>query len=301
MDPRALPERWPYRTAGRQLRAGPHRWWVLDLGPRDAPKDAPCLLLLHGLGASGHSFRNLIPLLQSGHRLIVPDLPGHGCSQTTASARIALAPLAEDLWALCAAMELRLAAIIGHSAGGAIALQMALTNPGLPIVGINAALGHFEGAAGVLFPVMAQALAAMPFAATGFSRLWGNGRTVDRLLEGTGSKIDATGKAQYLNLVRDPAHVRGALAMMANWRLDPLLAALPRIEAPVLLIAGETDRAVPPRISEEAAQRLPNAGLLRVPGGHLVHEEAPEAVARAILDWLRKCAGQDKGASAKII
>lgn len=291
MDPRDLPETWPYRSAGRSVRVGPHRWWVVDTGPATAP----CLLLLHGLGASGHSFRNLMPLLAAHWRLIVPDLPGQGASQTGARHRIALAPLAADLGQLCTALQIQPAAVVGHSAGGAIALQMALTTPGLPVIGINAALGHFEGAAGVLFPVMAQALSAMPFAATGFSRLWGNARTINRLLAGTGSQIDAAGREQYLHLVRDPSHVRGALDMMANWRLDPLLADLPKINAPVLLLAGQDDKAVPPRVSHEAAQAIPGATCQPIVGGHLVQEDKADLVAAAIQNWL-----QAKGASAKI-
>lgn len=284
MEPRDMPESWPFRSAGQRLRLGTTRWWYLDIGPADAP----ALILLHGLGASGHSFRNLVPLLAGKHRVIVPDLPGQGASQTSARHRIALLPIAEDLIQLCDALRIRPAAVIGHSAGGAIALQMGLLRPGWPIIGVNAALGHFDGAAGVLFPVLAQALAAMPFAATGFSRLWGNARTVDRLLAGTGSTIEAEGRAQYLHLVRQPGHIRGALDMMANWRLDPLLAHLPDLRTPVLLIAAQGDKAVPPRVSAEAAGRIPGATQLMLSGGHLVHEEKPAPVAAAILDWLSR-------------
>lgn len=71
--------------------------------------------------------------------------------------------------------------------------------------------------------------------------------------------------------------------MIAQWRLDGLVASLPEITLPVLLIAAENDRAVPPEVSEEAAARLPNARLLRLPGlGHLAHEEAPERIAAEI-------------------
>ncbi|OZA02771.1 MAG: magnesium chelatase, partial [Rhodobacterales bacterium 17-64-5] len=66
-----LPPDWPYRADAAQVRARPHDWCVIDHG------SGPKLLLLHGAGASGHSFRHLIPALP-GYRVIVPDLPGQG-------------------------------------------------------------------------------------------------------------------------------------------------------------------------------------------------------------------------------
>lgn len=47
--------------------------------------DAPVILLLHGFPTAGHMFRDLIPLLAQGYRVIAPDLPGFG--QTSAPAR----------------------------------------------------------------------------------------------------------------------------------------------------------------------------------------------------------------------
>ncbi len=56
---------------------------------------------------------------------------------------------------------------------------------------------------------------------------------------------------------------------------------------PTLLIAGEGDAAVPPSVSTEAAEAMPRARALHLPGlGHLAHEEAPEVVAAAILAHL---------------
>lgn len=301
MDPRNLPADWPWRAAARHVIAGPHRWWVIDTGPQGGPapgpQAAPALLLLHGLGASGHSFRHLIPALAAHYRVIVPDLPGQGCTQTGARGRNGLAPTAQDVMRLCDRLQAAPVAVIGHSAGGAIALQIALDLPGLAAVGVNAALGEFDGAAGVLFPRLAQGLAAMPFAAS-LATLWASPRLVDRLLDGTGSAMDAGGRAQYRRLVQDASHVRGALDMMAQWRLRPLLDRLDQITGPVLLIAAEDDRAVPAAVSATAAARIPAATLLRLPGGHLVHEDPDSPVAGIILDWL---AGQAAQASPKII
>lgn len=284
MDPARLPADWPYRAEGRRIRVTPHDWWVIDTGP----KDAPVVLLLHGAGGSGHSFRALIPFLTDHFRVIVPDLPGQGCTRAGGLRRLGLDTMAEDLTRLCHSSGFAPQGVIGHSAGAAIALRMADLTPLKGIVGINAALGTFDGAAGVMFPLMARALAATPFVATAVARLWGNAATVNKLLAGTGSPLDAAGRAQYLTLVRSSAHVDGTLGMMAQWRLDGLMARLPSLQEPVLLIASDRDNAVPPKVSRDAVQHMPNATYVEIPGfGHLVHEEAAGDVAKILLPWLQ--------------
>ena len=110
---------------------------------------------------------------------------------------------------------------------------------------------------------------------------------VDSLLSAAGSKIEPAGRAQYLALVRDAAHIEGTLGMMAQWRLEGLVARLPSISAPTLLIASTGDRAVPARISQAAAAKLRNAEVVVLPAyGHLAHEDAAEAVAAVVLPWL---------------
>lgn len=286
MDPNRLPPDWPYRAEGGKIRVNPHEWWVIDAGP----KDAPAVMLLHGAGGSGHSFRALIPLLTPEYRVIVPDLPGQGCSRAGGLRRMGLDAMAEDLSRLCATAGFAPQVIVGHSAGAAIVLRMADLMPLRGVVGINAALGTFDGAAGVMFPLMARVLAATPFVATAAARLWGTPSAVRKLLAGTGSPLDQAGQAQYLRLVQDAAHVSGTLGMMAQWRLEGLMARLPSLDLPVLLIASDKDSAVPAKVSQDAASHMPRARYVGISGyGHLVHEEAAGAVADPLLRFIQSC------------
>lgn len=281
MPPDRMPQDWPYRDKTRRIIARPHNWSVVDIGT------GPCLLLLHGAGGAGHSFRNLISLLSPTYRVIVPDLPGQGFTRSGARSRYGIDAMAEDMATLCRTLDIAPLAVIGHSAGAALALRLApLLNP-KGIVGINAALGAFDGAAGVMFPLLARVLAVTPFIPHVVAKLWGNPATVTKLLTATGSPLDAAGQAQYLTLVRDAAHVDGTLGMMAQWRLDDLMRQLPTIATPTLLIASSGDLAVPARISRDAAHQMPAASYAELPDhGHLVHEEAPHAVADLILPFL---------------
>ena len=286
-----MPISWPHRSDARRVACAPHTWCVLDIG------SGPVILLLHGAGGSGHSFRNLIPLLTPHYRVIVPDLPGQGFSRAGNKARLGLDAMAQDLVRLCADQGWQPAALLGHSAGGAIALRMAelLPEPPKALIGINAALGSFEAAAGVLFPVMAKVLSLMPMIPTVVSKLWGTQPKVDSLLASTGSKLEPAGRAQYLALVQDSAHIEGTLGMMAQWRLTELLARLPAIQVPVLLIANQGDKIVPARISERAGDRLANAKVVVLPTlGHLAHEEAASTVAEVFMPWLAQHLGQSQ-------
>ncbi len=279
--PPDLPADWPLRDHSAAVACPPHRWHVQTLG------HGPTLLLLHGAGGATHSWRHLAPLLAPRFRLLMPDLPGHGFSRRGNRSRLGLDGMAEDTIRLLHHLGETPQAVVGHSAGAAIALRMAETLPLHAVIGINAALGPFEGIAGVIFPAMARALALIPFIPTAFSRLSGTPQRVAALIDSTGSRIDARGLDLYRRLVANPVHVDGTLAMMSQWQLDGLLARLPALSTPTLLIAAEDDRTVPPDVSARAAARMPDARLLCLTeGGHLVHESHATTVAEAVTAFL---------------
>jgi magnesium chelatase accessory protein len=156
------------------------------------------------------------------------------------------------------------------------------------IVGINAALGNFKGVAGVLFPIMAKVLAALPGVAQIFTASAARPNSVTRLIEGTGSTLTQQDMRFYRALVSDRPHVDATLSMMAQWSLDGLLDRLPDQRARTLLIAGTADKAVPPSTSRHAVDRIPGAEYVELDGlGHLAHEEAPDAVLPPILTFLQ--------------
>lgn len=219
----------------------------------------------------------------------MPDLPGQGFTRPGAPMRLGLDAMADDLSTLCRDQDWRPAAIIGHSAGAAVALRMSeiMQPPPHAVIGINAALGPFDGFAGWLFPKLARAMAGSPFVAAIVTRLSSKRKQVEKLLAGTGSPLDETGVTMYQRLVSRTSHIEGTLGMMAQWDLGPLLERLPQINVPSLLIAADGDVAVPAQVSVDASAQLARADYAQMDqGGHLVHEEFPESVARLITDWL---------------
>jgi magnesium chelatase accessory protein len=281
MSPGLPPEDWPLRAASRSVAAAPHRWHVQVTG------QGADVLLLHGAGASAHSWHRLMSRLEDRFRLIAPDLPGHGYTRSP-KGRTTLPQVARDVARLMQEMGAAPRVVIGHSAGGAIALEMArqgLLDP-RRIVVVNGALEDFKGPAGVLFPMMARALAMNPL--TGFFLSRGSSVSqVRNIIGATGTDLDDAALGLYTRLIARRDHVEGTLAMMAQWSLKDLNAALPGIRVPTLFIHGERDQAVRIVVAERAASVMPDASLLALPGvGHLAQEEAPERVAEAILDFL---------------
>lgn len=278
-----LPADWPLRAQSRRITSRPHRWHVQEMGL------GPDILLIHGAGGSAHSWRGLLPLLARRCHAIAPDLPGQGFTQWGTRTRCGLDPMAEDLAHLCKAQGWRPHALIGHSAGAALALRLAtlLPDPPRAVIGINAALSGFDGVAGWLFPALARVLALNPAIPHLVARLGGTEARAAALIAGTGSRIEPAGLRAYTHLIRSARHVDGTLAMMAQWSLDRLLADLPTMTVPCLFISAAGDRAVPPEVSAKAAARLPNAQVTNLPtGGHLIHEEAPDRVAELIRTFL---------------
>jgi magnesium chelatase accessory protein len=272
---------WPHRAASRFIDAGGLRWHVQVMGP----ERAPAWLLLHGTAASSHSWRDLAPRLATDHRVIVPDLPGHAFTTRPAGEGMSLPGMARATADLLDALALQPDAVIGHSAGAAVAVRMALDRriaPGV-IFGVNAALLPLPGPAGRLFSPLAKLLALNPLVPQAFAWSAMQRWVVERLLRGTGSSIDATGVALYQQLVSTPAHAAAALAMMANWDLEALGQALPGLDVPLALIVGARDLAVPPSHADELRAIVTRVDVRVLDGlGHLAHEEAPARVEQAL-------------------
>lgn len=292
----AVPYDWPMRAASTRVRCLPHDWHVQRWGA------GPDVLLLHGAGASAHSFHPIVPHLP-GYRLIAVDLPGQGFTQAGNRLRFGLDAMAQDLASLCQGQGWQPRAIIGHSAGAAVALRLAEILPVPPgcVVGINAALGPFEGIEGWLFPKLAKAMAFSPFIGRLISGIASKPARVARLIAQTGSVPDPAQVALYARLVALPGHVEATLGMMAQWSLDGLLARLPETTLPLLLLAGDKDVAVPPEVSRKVAALRAGVECVILPGlGHLAHEESPQTLAALILPFLAAHpgeAGRDQAAA----
>ena len=280
---------WPNREASRFVEAAGIRWHVQDFGTQDGGEPGlPVLLLIHGTGAATHSWRGLVPLLRQRFRLVALDLPGHGFTQRPPTELFTLPGMAAGVAAVLAKLdaEAKPAVAVGHSAGAAVVLRMALDRTSAPrgLVSLNGALRPYGGDAARWLSPVAKLLFLNPLTPRLFAWRSGDADSVARLIRNTGSTIDAAGAANYRTLVNNPDHVAAALGMMANWDLQPLARDLPKIAVPLLLIAGRNDRTIKAEDNFVTRDLVPGARVAVLPNlGHLAHEEAPDAVARLIL------------------
>jgi magnesium chelatase accessory protein len=273
---------WPNRSASRFVEiAGLH--WHVQMAGRDT---APVLLFLHGTGASSHSWRHLLPALSDRYRIVAIDLPCHGFTRPRGPTDLSLPGMTRSIRDLLAHLEVTPAAIVGHSAGAAIAVMLAArsaTGPQPAVIAINGAFLPIRGDR--LFSPLAKALFANPFSASMFSLLSSRTGLGGNLVKATGSRIDEQGAMLYRRLLTSSGHVRGALGMMAAWDLTRFDSLLATFAAPLTLIAAKDDPMIPARNSEHVSRLVAGSQLVLADrGGHLLHECDARLVSRVIDD-----------------
>jgi magnesium chelatase accessory protein len=273
------PPWWPNAEQAATVAVGTLRWHLVRRGI------GPTVLFLHGTGAGGFSFAPLLDALGARVHAVVPDLPGHAFTRPAGppdDAVMALPAMADALEALLDALALTPDAIVGHSAGAALALELAVRGrvPATRVLGLNPALVPPPAAYGWLARWWVGPLAEAAVLARGAAWLAPRLGLADTMLDATGSAVPPVLRRCYAHCLADPAHLHGALAMMARWDLPALLArATARAFAPHLL-HGADDAWVPlAALRRVLASTLPAATLEVVPGGHLVHEADPALVA----------------------
>ena len=292
---------WPHRDRSQFVRVDDQPWHV-QLWPHAQPQHS-AIVLIHGTGSSTHSWRDVAALLASRYTVVAVDLPGHGFSARTRPGDGSLEGMARGALALLRQLQIHTLFAVGHSAGAAIAAQMALDAPDRvqAVMGLNPALMPLQGWAAHVFSPTARLLSAHPMMASIVSWQAAQPWMVQRLLESTGSHLDAQGVALYRRLVADTDHVAGVLEMTARWDLSSLLSRLPQLQQPVTLVTTAHDRTVPPTSAQSALQLLPQAKLLALPqGGHLAHEEDPQAFAHRIDQWIQSLTTQAGKVSEEI-
>lgn len=270
---------WPNSEYSEFVDIPPHRWHIQRAG------EGPVIVLLHGAGASTHSWAPIFTELSLSYDVIALDLPGQGFSKMRGSQRYRLDMMSDDIMGLLTTLDVHPDAIIGHSAGAAIAVELSsrLTKPPL-IFSINGAFQNFAGLAGVLFPAIAKTLALSPMTGALFSLASDSKFRIRKLIESTGSKLTDEKIGYYRTLIRDSRHVNATLAMMANWSLDAMPETLRFSRSKMHFLIGGRDHAVPAKVGREAAALVNDSSVETIQSlGHLMHEEDPPA----ILEWIR--------------
>jgi pimeloyl-ACP methyl ester carboxylesterase len=258
-------------------------WRGTRLGYAVAGEGSP-LVLVHGLGGTIENWRALAPSLAARHRVLVPDLPGHGSSGLLAEARDVDA-LAEAVLAVVDAEEVADAVWVGHSLGGVVALRAAALRPdavrGL-VLAAAAGIGSASCAAHVTLAVLGVARPGRLIAP--HRRAWSRSRLGRRAAFGWWGVADPDALEPELAeafLVGPARHVDTRQAGRALLASDPR-PELDRVNCPCVCLWGASDNWVKPEDGMEYARRL-RAPLRTIAGcGHLLIGERPDACLAAI-------------------
>ena len=96
----------------------------------DVGSGGPPIVFIHGLGNHEH-FAAQIEHFSRGHRVIAPDLPGFGRSEAPADREYTINAFGNDIAWLCEQLQVEGPVVMGHSMGGAVALELAAAHPTL--------------------------------------------------------------------------------------------------------------------------------------------------------------------------
>ena len=255
----------------------------------------PVLLLLHGLLGSGASFGPALDELARTHRVVAPDLLGHGASEKPSGdySLGALATLARDLLVV---LGVESATVVGHSLGGGVAMQLAYQFPAsverLVLVD-SGGLGRNVSPAlrAVALPGAEWVLPAVfnPYAARAAARLLRPLQRVTppalaQVVAGLATLADAEARTAFVLTARSVIDV-GGQRVSATDRLY-LTAALP-----LLLVWGGRDPVIPVAHGESLHAQLPGSRLVVFDrAGHFPQVEDPGRFAGVVGEFVRTTA-----------
>lgn len=245
-----------------------------------SPKSRPCVILLHGLGATSESWSYQIPdLLSHGYRVLAPDIRGFGKSSYPGRNHN-IPDLADDIIALMDHLQLPIAHLVGISMGGAIALQLACVHSirfeKFVLVNTFARLRPHSLQAWLYFitrlgmvhvvglPAQAQFVAARLFPKPEQDFL--RHTFIEQVLQS------------------DPRAYRATMRALIRLNLNLKLLA---IKNNVLVISGANDFTVPLSTQQALARQIPNAKhRIIYDAGHAVTVEKPAEFNQLLIKFL---------------
>lgn len=242
----------------------------------------PNLLLLHGLGGEHTVWNGVVPHLSKDHHLLIPDLRGHGRTIAPEGSTFSFTEMEQDVEAVLARTGTGPVHVAGLSAGGLLALRLALDRPttlrSLVVIGAAAHIDAHtravaerwvetyqqEGYDGYLLRLLKDLFypdwieAHLEFA--------------DRLREQQ-DRLDPKGAGQWGR-------------SMASFDLRGRLG---KLKVKTLVVHGVDDQVVDSAHARLLRVAIPGAEMKLFPQtGHLVPVERPEETARLLREWVAK-------------
>jgi len=247
----------------------------------DGRKDQPPVILIHGAGSSHLVWPSEIRRL-GGQRVLAIDLPGHG--KSTGVGLQSISSISDQVMEFLAALELYQAVFVGHSMGGAVALDLAIRYSthvaGLGLISTGAYLG--------VDPDFLENL--------------NNPLTIPTAL--------VAFRQRAFGAHADPALIERSMQLMQKTRSSVLYGdwracadfdvreTISHVQPPAWVIVGDEDQVTPVAYAHFLADRLPAARLQILPqAGHMGLLEQPGRIAQGLQQFLGALAAARMAAS----
>jgi pimeloyl-ACP methyl ester carboxylesterase len=247
------------------------------------------LLLITGLGYGAWFWHKVAPLLAKNFRVITFDNRGAGASDKP-DGPYSVSLMAQDTAGLLDALKIKNAFVLGHSLGGFIAQELAITRSDLVGKLILASTTH--GGMKVV-PITPEALAVI---------MDRSGDPIDLVKRGVKIASAPGFPDKHPDVVQElvdyrltnpvpPAQYGAQTAAglgMNQLSDDQVAARMKAITQPALILFGEHDKVVPPANAQLFLEKLPNAKARTIPNtGHIFPIEDPQATAEVVTKFFK--------------
>jgi pimeloyl-ACP methyl ester carboxylesterase/putative sterol carrier protein len=253
------------------------------------------MVLLHGLGGYKLSWLPVLAPLAAQHRLVVPDLPGHGASEKP-SADYSPRYFARVVRRLMDILDMDRAVLVGNSMGGRVAIELALRSPArvVSLVLLAPAVPGIRLRFLMNFTrIVPTELGAIPIP---LRERWAEG-LVKRMFGRPALMPPETFRVaadEFIRIYREPrarTAFFSSLRHLVTERPNPFWETMRRVKQPALVISGSEDHLVAPRLAAKLAHHLPRGRLVPFSGvGHVPQVEAPEEVLAELWPFLDEAA-----------
>ncbi|MFT4565323.1 MAG: pimeloyl-ACP methyl ester carboxylesterase [Saprospiraceae bacterium] len=246
----------------------------------------PPLVLIHGTGASLHTWDGWVSQLKESYTLYRLDLPAFGLTGPAADRDYSLENYVEFIQAFTTSVGLDSFALAGNSLGGNIAWSYTLTNPdrvsqlvlidasGYPLEEPTKALAIQIAKHPILSPLLLH-ITPRSFVRKNLEQVYGDP-----------SKIKEAVIDRYHKMTLRTGN-RHAFVDRANTTFTDASHLIPTISCPTLILWGSEDTWVPPKLGHRFDTEIRNSTLILYPGvGHIPMEEIPNKTATDVAKWL---------------
>jgi len=257
-----------------------------DVGPRDDPMP---LLLLHGTGASLHTWEGWAAALRTRRRIITLDLPGFGLTGPNASGDYRGDTYARFVLEVMDQLQVPRFAVGGNSLGGEVAWRTALLAPDrvAKLILVDAAGPAFEpqsvpiGFLVANVPLLNRVfewVLPRPMVVASVRNVYGDPGQVDDAL------VD-----RYQQLTLREGNRRALVQRFQQSQRGADAERIREIKVPTLILWGGRDRLIPPEVGQRFQADIAGSALVVFDDlGHVPHEEDPQRTVQAVTAFLQQ-------------